>query len=142
MEKLRRLISKPEEKRYRGLRGVGQTWERLAEKHLKRAGYRIRARNVRMKVGEIDIIAEEKGILCFIEVKGRSGLGFGAPAEAITLEKQRRIYRAAEIYLQRERLADSICRFDVVAILDEGHGESVEILRDAFRGPLPPRRRK
>ena len=142
MDKLRRLVAKPEAKRYRGLRGVGQDWERLAEKHLRKAGYRIRDRNVRMKVGEIDIIAEEKGILCFIEVKGRSGLGFGAPAEAVTLEKQRRLYRAAEIYLQRERLRDSICRFDVVAILDEGHGENVEILRDAFRGPLPPRRRK
>lgn len=141
-EKLRRLFSKPEEKGYRGLRGVGQRWERLAEKHLKKAGYRIRDRNVRMKVGEIDIIAEEKGILCFIEVKGRSTLAFGAPAEAITLEKQRRIYRAAEIYLQRKRLRDSICRFDVVSILDGASGRTVEILRDAFRGPLPPKRRK
>jgi putative endonuclease len=128
--------------KYRGLRGVGQEWERVAEKHLKKAGYRIRDRNVRMKVGEIDIIAEEKGVLCFIEVKGRSSLAFGVPAEAITLEKQRRLYRAAEIYLQRERLRDSICRFDVVAILDEGRGETVEILRDAFRGPLPARRRR
>ena len=142
MDMLRRLVASREVKRYRGLRGVGQDWERLAEKHLRKAGYRIRDRNVRMKVGEIDIIAEEKGILCFIEVKGRSSLAFGAPAEAITLEKQRRIYRAAEIYLQRERLGDSICRFDVVAILGEGSGGSVEILRDAFRGPLPARRRK
>jgi putative endonuclease len=129
-------------KKYRGLRGVGQRWERLAERHLKKAGYRIRDRNVRMKVGEIDIVAEEKGVLCFIEVKGRSSLAFGAPAEAITLEKQRRLYRAAEIYLQRERLRDSICRFDVVAILGEGRGRTVEILRDAFRGPVPARRRR
>jgi len=141
MERVRRLVQR-DEKKYRGLRGVGQSWERLAEKHLRRAGYRIRDRNVRMKVGEIDLIAEEKGVLCFIEVKGRSGLGFGAPAEAITLEKQRRLYRAAEIYLQRERLRERICRFDVVSILGGGGGETVEILRDAFRGPLPPRRRK
>ena len=141
LEKLRRLV-RPDEKRYRGLRGVGQDWERLAERPLKKAGYRIRARNVRMKVGEIDLIAEEKGVLCFIEVKGRSGLGFGAPAEAITLEKQRRLYRAAEIYLQRERLRERICRFDVVSILGDSGAETVEILRDAFRGPLPPRRRK
>ena len=131
-----------ERKRYRGLRGVGQEWESVAERHLERVGYRIRARNVRMKVGEIDLIAEEKGILCFIEVKGRSGLGFGMPAEAITLEKQRRIFRAAEAYLQRERLQDAVCRFDVVAILDPGDGGRIEILRDAFRGPLPPRPRK
>jgi putative endonuclease len=141
MAKLRRLFE-PAEKKYRGLRGVGQDWERLAEKHLKNAGYRIRDRNVRMKVGEIDIIAEEKGVLCFIEVKGRSGTGFGLPAEAVTLEKQRRIYRAAEIYLQRERLGESICRFDIVSILDLAEGRRVEIFRDAFRGPLPPRPRR
>jgi putative endonuclease len=140
MERLRLLV-KPGEKKYRGLRGIGQSWERLAEKHLKKAGYRIRDRNVRMKVGEIDIIAEEKGVLCFIEVKGRSGTGFGLPAEAVTLEKQRRIYRAAEIYLQRERLGKSICRFDIVSILDLAEGGRVEILRDAFRGPIPPRPR-
>jgi putative endonuclease len=128
--------------RYRGLRGLGQDWERLAEKHLKKAGYRIRDRNVRTKVGEIDLIAEENGILCFIEVKGRSGTGFGHPAEAVTLEKQRRISRAAEAYLQRERIKKRICRFDVVAILDQGVGGGVEILRDAFRGPFPPRPRR
>jgi putative endonuclease len=141
MEKLR-LLMKPGEKKYRGLRGVGQSLERLAEKHLKKAGYRIRDRNVRMKVGEIDIIAEENGVLCFIEVKGRSGTGFGLPAEAVTSEKQRRIYRAAEIYLQRERLGESICRFDIVSILDLTEGRRVEIFRDAFRGPLPPRPRR
>jgi len=141
VEKLRRFF-RPGERRYRGLRGVGQNWERLAEKHLRRAGYRILDRNVRMKVGEIDIIAEERGVLCFIEVKGRSGTGFGLPAEAVTLEKRRRIYRAAEIYLQRERLGESICRFDIVSILDLAEGRRVEIFRDAFRGPLPPRPRR
>ena len=129
-------------KRYRGLRGVGQQWEEVAERHLVKAGYRIRARNVRMKVGEIDLVAEEKGVLCFIEVKGRSGTGYGLPAEAVTLEKQRRIYRAAEAYLQRKRLREAICRFDVVAILGQDEGGRVEILRDAFRGPLPPRPRR
>jgi len=127
--------------RYRGLRGVGQEWERLAEKHLKKAGYVIRARNVRTKVGEIDLIAEENGILCFVEVKGRRGTGFGLPEEAVTLEKQRRIFRAAEAYIQRERLQDTACRFDVVSILDQDEAYRVEILRDAFRGPLPPRPR-
>src|SRR5437016_933174 len=55
--------------KYLGLRGRGQEWEAVAERHLKRAGYIIRARNVRSIVGEIDLIAEEKGVLCFVEVK-------------------------------------------------------------------------
>jgi putative endonuclease len=127
---------------YRGLRGVGQAWERLAETHLKRAGYRILDRNVLLRVGEIDFVARDGKTLCFIEVKGRHGTEFGGPAAAVTLEKQRRIFRAAEAYLQRHRPARSACRFDVVAILDQGGEPTVEILRGAFEGPVRPRSRR
>ncbi|HJW13987.1 MAG TPA: YraN family protein [Thermoanaerobaculia bacterium] len=140
LERLLSLLSR-QKRKYRGLRGAGQEWEKLAERHLEKAGYRIRARNVRMKAGEIDLIAEEKGVLCFIEVKGRRGFGFGLPEEAVTLEKQRRISRAAEEYIQRKRLENAVCRFDVVSILAAEPEPRVEILRDAFRGPLPPRPR-
>ena len=73
-------------------------------RRLKAAGYRIRERNYRGRSGEIDFVAEENGVLCFIEVKGRSGVGYGAPAEAVTLEKQRRIARAAQEYVRRQRV--------------------------------------
>src|SRR2546427_4400242 len=128
-------------RKYLGLRGVGQEWESLAEKRLKAAGYKIRARNFRTKVGEIDFVAEEGNVLCFIEVKGRHTLRFGAPEEAVNAEKQRRIFRAAQAYLQRERLEDAPCRFDVVAIFDGGADPNVTILRDAFAGPPRPRPR-
>jgi putative endonuclease len=125
--------------RYRGSRGVGQRWEAVARRRLQACGYTVRERNFRGRLGEIDIVAEEAGVLCFVEVKGRSGAGFGAPEEAVTLEKQRRIARVALEYLRRRRLADSTpCRFDVVSIVDRGGGEPrVEIHRDAF--PLPER---
>ncbi len=128
--------------RYAGSRGVGQEWERLAEAHLKKAGYRILERNVALRVGEIDFVARDGKTLCFIEVKGRHGTEFGGPAAAVTPEKQRRIYRAAEAYLQRRRPARAACRFDVVAILDEGGPPRVEILRGAFEGPVRPRARR
>jgi putative endonuclease len=130
------------DRKYLGLRGVGQEWERLAEKRLKKAGYRIRVRNFRTKVGEIDFVAEEGGVLCFVEVKGRHTLRFGAPEEAVNAEKQRRIFRAAQAYIQRERLEDAPCRFDVVTILGGGAGPEVTILRDAFAGPPRPRPRR
>jgi putative endonuclease len=129
-------------RKYLGLRGVGQEWENLAEKRLKEAGYRIRSRNFRTKVGEIDFVAEDGGVLCFIEVKGRRSLRFGAPEEAVNAEKQRRIFRAAQAYLQRERLEDAACRFDVVAVLEGRADPSVTILRDAFAGPPRPRPRR
>ena len=125
-------------RRYRGLRGLGQSWERLAEKRLRAAGYVIRERNYtrRGRRGEIDLIAEEDGVLCFVEVKGRSGPGFGAPADAVTLEKQRRIAAAAREYLWRRHLPPSTrCRFDVVSVIVSEGMTRVTILRDAF--PLP-----
>jgi putative endonuclease len=125
-----------------GLRGAGDDWERLAEKRLTAAGYRILDRNFRARSGELDFVAEENGVLCFVEVKGRGGIGFGAPAEAVTPEKQRRIFRTAQSWLARERRGDVPCRFDVIAILQEEGGPKVEIFRDAFRGPAAPRRRR
>jgi putative endonuclease len=125
-----------------GQRGVGQAWETLAEKHLKGAGYRILVRNFRTKVGEIDFVAEDGGVLCFVEVKGRHSLRFGLPEEAVNAEKQRRIFRAAQAYLQRERRENAPCRFDVVAILDDEARPAVTILRDAFAGPPRPKPRR
>ena len=122
---------------YRGLRGRGQRWERAAARRLEAEGYTIRARNFRARAGEIDFIAEENGILCFIEVKGRSGPRYGSPAEAVTLEKQRRVFRAAEEYLARERLGAPPCRFDVVTVDAEEADLSIAILRNAFEEPAP-----
>ncbi|HEU5250957.1 MAG TPA: YraN family protein [Thermoanaerobaculia bacterium] len=124
-----------------GLRGEGWDWERVAEKSLLEAGYRILERNFRAAHGEIDFVADENGVVAFVEVKGRRGLGFGSPGEAVTLEKQRRIFRAAEAWLARRAAAPRACRFDVVSILDAPDGRKVEILRDAFQGPVVPRRR-
>ena len=136
--RLRGLPDRP-----RGLRGAGYDWERAAEKALTDGGYRIVARNFSTRSGEIDFVAEENDVLCFVEVKGRSGEGFGTPAEAVTAEKQRRIFRAAESYLRRQSWRRPTCRFDVVTILEKpGEQSRVEILKDAFRGPVEPRRRR
>src|SRR6266498_4250136 len=141
LQRIMSLLPKKDQA-YRGLRGVGQEWERLAEKHLREAGYKIRARNFRSRVGEIDFVAQDGNVLCFVEVKGRHGTGFGLPEEAVNAEKQRRIFRAAQAYLQRERLEDVLCRFDVVSILQDESVSNVTIFRDAFVGPArrrPPR---
>jgi putative endonuclease len=127
--------------RYRGLRGAGEAWEKLAARELSRAGYDILARNYRTKAGEIDLVAREGRTLCFVEVKGRRSVAYGTAAEAVDLEKQRRIWNAAQLYLQRERIRPT-CRFDVVTIDASGEKPRVEILRAAFEGPpAPPPRR-
>ena len=128
-------------RRMLGSRGVGQAWEDLAAAHLRRSGYQILERNFRCQPGEIDFIAMDGPVLCFVEVKGRHGLRFGLPEEAVTVEKQRRIFLAAQEYLRRARPAPGQRRFDVVSIL-EGEGRpAIRILRNAFEGP-PARRRR
>jgi putative endonuclease len=135
VERILQAIGRSRSRRYRGLRGKGQRWERLAARRLEAEGYAIRDRNFRARAGEIDFVAEEKGVLCFVEVKGRAGPGFGVPAEAVTLEKQRRIFRAAEEYLRRRRLGSPPCRFDVVSVVEASGTVEVAILRGAFEEP-------
>ncbi len=124
-----------------GRRGTGHDWEREAERALVAAGYRILERNFRTKRGEIDLIAQEHGTLCFVEVKGRLTRTFGSPAGSVTLEKQRRIRSVAEAYLARSGGADRSCRFDVVAVdaRERDPSRRVTIFRNAFEVP-PPRR--
>ena len=94
----------------------GKKSERLAVEFLNRMGYRILETNYRSKLGEIDIIAREKGIIVFIEVKARSTGRFGSPKGAVTPAKQRKISMAALDYLKRTGQVDVSARFDVVAI--------------------------
>ena len=135
LDRVMSFLGKPRD--YRGLRGVGQRWERLARRRLEAEGYEILEANYRARGGEIDFVARERGVLCFVEVKGRSGPAFGTPAEAVTEEKQRRIVWAAEQYLARQPRRIE-CRFDVVAIaegVERGGDTRIEILRAAFEAP-------
>lgn len=110
---------------------LGQSGEDLAADYLVRAGYTILVRNYRQNSGEIDIIAEEKGTLVFIEVKTRKNLAFGSPAAAVTPRKQRQISKVAQEYLMRHNLFDRPARFDVVSIL-MGRVPVIEVVPNAF----------
>ena len=111
-------------------REVGALQEKKAAEYLSSLGYRILEQNFRCKIGEIDIIAEDKGVLVFLEVKYRRNRQCGTPAEAVTLTKQRKICRIADYYRMLHCVPDNkSCRFDVVAIL----GEQVKVYKDAFQ---------
>ena len=115
--------------------GLGQRAEDAAAAALEAAGYRLRARRFRTRLGEIDLVAEDRaGTVVFVEVKARSGSGYGEPAEAVDRRKQARLARAAEVYLQARGALERACRFDVVAVRAEPDGRLVvEHLVDAFR---------
>lgn len=79
---------------------TGRRGEELAAEHLLRHGYRIRKRNVRTRLGEIDLVAEHGPTLVFVEVRSRTQSQFGSAAESITGPKQRRLVHLARSYLQ------------------------------------------
>ncbi len=107
----------------------GQKYEILAQNYLKKHGFSIIATNVSNFCGEIDIVAKQKDTYVFVEVKGRGSNAFGAPYEAVTPYKQKKIRRAAQAYLKSKHLLDRCeVRFDVISILDD----EIEHLIDAF----------
>lgn len=115
-------------------RATGALGEDAAEQYLRTQGYRILERNYLCKAGEIDIIAEHKGCIAFVEVKARAVDTLLPPAEAVDDDKQNRIRKAAKFYLSSFR-DPSPRRFDVVSVwLDEEKKVvQLELAPDAFR---------
>ena len=113
-------------------RNIGKNAESLACGFLKRKGFKILGRNYATRAGEVDIIAEEKGVLCFIEVKMRHSGYFGLPEEYVTQKKQKKISLAASEYITSRGLKDPPARFDVISIIQEGDREKIHLIRDAF----------
>lgn len=97
---------------------VGRRAEESAADYLRRSGYRILERNVRARFGEIDLVARQGQVLCFVEVKARSSTRFGWPEEAVTFRKRQKLIRLAQWYLRRHRAWQGLpVRFDILSIL-------------------------
>jgi putative endonuclease len=111
---------------------LGKLGEELAVEELTRRGYAILERRYRTRYGEIDIVADDRGTLVFVEVKARADAEFGSAAEAVTAWKQRRLTRMATFYLARGNVADRPCRFDVVAIMLDQTPPFIEVFQNAF----------
>jgi len=106
----------------------GARAEDLCAELLRAAGLKLLERNWRCRLGEIDLIAEERGTLVFAEVRMRGPGGFGGAAESVTAAKRSRIIAAARLYLTR--YPNALCRFDVFLV--EGPPRHVQWIRNAF----------
>ena len=97
----------------RSSRAQGRRGEQLAERVLRREGFRILARNLHFRHAELDLVALEGDTLCFIEVRLRSSRAFGSAEESVSRAKQRRIVRAARDFLALARpFRPAVMRFD------------------------------
>ncbi len=117
---------------------LGKLGEEFAAAYVQQLGYRLVAANFTMPVGrnklgaiinvEIDLVAYDGPILCFIEVKTRSSDWFAAPSANVDLHKQRQITRAARTYRRILGLTEQACRYDVVSVvLPAGQQSNVQI---------------
>ena len=104
---------------------LGRWGEAKAASALERRGWRILARNYRWGRREIDLVARRDGVLAFVEVKTRAGVGFGHPEEAVTAIKRREIEAVARDFVVRNRMEHLEIRFDVVAIV-VGRGRRIQ----------------
>ena len=113
---------------------LGILGEELACHYLVSRGYKILLKNYECALGEIDIVAKEKGALIFIEVKTRSSLAIGDPLEAVTFQKRKQIIKTAQYYLKRYGVRDVSCRFDVVSVILEKVGAApiITVIQNAF----------
>jgi putative endonuclease len=116
---------------------VGRFGEDVAARHLEAAGLQILARNWRCREGELDVVARDGTHLVFVEVKTRSSLAYGSPAEAVHRRKSARIRQLALRWLLEQRESGehefwSDLRFDVVTVVRADSGVRVEHLAGAF----------
>ncbi len=106
--------------------------ETAAVDFLKAHGYRILERNYKTKFSEIDIVAQDKGVVCFVEVKARHTDVFGHPAEAISRRKQMQISKSAICYLKENNALGRPARFDILTLLYTKGSWEIYLIRDAF----------
>jgi len=121
-----------EELPWRAAQPLGARGEQIARRYLKRCGYLILAQNYRAAGAELDLIALDHEELVFVEVKARATTAAGAPEEAVNLEKQQHIRRAASSYVAARHAQALKMRFDVVAITGIGRQRRLELIKDAF----------
>ncbi len=113
-------------------RRLGAVHEARAADYLKRRGFALLGRNVKTELGEIDIVAKKDGVICFVEVRSRTGMeAHGDALASVDRRKQRRLSRLAAAYLKENGLLDRPARFDVVSVAPD---EPVPIVHipDAF----------
>lgn len=115
-------------------RAEGMQGEALVARYLRERGYRLAAHGYCSRYGEIDLIAWDGDVLCFVEVKTRTNLDIALPREYVTPQKQNKLRKTARMYLAEKRL-DCPARFDVAEVYAEHCFDEarIEYLENAFQ---------
>jgi putative endonuclease len=119
------------------LRKVGNTAENIAKKFLQKNQLKLVKANYLSKFGEIDLImldtSSNDEILVFIEVRFRTSDNFTTSVESINTNKQKKIIKTAQIFLQQNpKYTDNICRFDAVGVENSLKSPKINWIQNAF----------
>lgn len=114
---------------------LGEQGENAAASFLRKKGYKVLKQNWRMYRHEIDIVAEDREYIVFVEVKTRTSRQWGNPEDFIGRTKMKRIVEAADLYLKINDI-DKPARFDIIASVWNGKSFEIEHIDDAFLSPL------
>lgn len=110
----------------------GELGERIAERWLRRQGWRVIQRRFRNGHRDIDLVVERDGTVVFVEVKARRGTEFGDPVEAVNWAKQKELARSASVWIDRHGRPSESYRFDVIGVLVQGDRVRVRHVANAF----------
>lgn len=110
----------------------GVLGERIAERWLRRHGWRVVQRRFRSGHRDIDLVVERQGTVAFVEVKARQGDQFGSPVEAVNWAKQKELSRSAAVWIDRHGKPFESYRFDVIGVLVQGERVRVRHIPNAF----------
>ena len=110
---------------------LGRKGEEVAVEYLVSKGHQIVARNWRFHGYEVDIISEDEEYIVFVEVKTRTSVLWGNPADFVGKQRMRRMIQAAGIYLKTYAI-DKPARFDIIALVANDQGVEIEHYEDAF----------
>jgi putative endonuclease len=113
-------------------RELGAAGESAVAAWYEAAGYRVLDRNWRCRDGELDLVLGRGDDVVFCEVKTRTGDAYGAPVEAVTFAKQRRLRKLAVLWLRERDAYVPRLRFDVASVRPEGGRLRVEVIEAAF----------
>lgn len=113
---------------------IGNQGEQIAEQYLRKQGLKYLNRNVNYRFGEIDLVMLDSDTIAFIEVRVRSNPHYGSGAESVTASKQRKLIKAAHLWIgQNRRYANHNFRFDVISLTTGGEISNCLWYKDAFR---------
>jgi putative endonuclease len=118
-------------------RARGALVEAAARQYLLDAGLRLLGSNVNYRIGELDLVMLDRDrdgeVVVFVEVRYRADENFGGGAASVDHGKRRKLLRAAELFLLKNRRHEASCRFDVVEAGGDPLQPRLHWIRDAFR---------